>query len=138
VSHVDARRPTFPRRRRGGSTPDRRGRVYTGCIVHAPGPGRVTLYLTHAPEAVLEELEVLHPGVYAIINDAPRTERALREIRETLGLRELRASFLPALQAELDAAFGCGVVRVVKGERIRLQGRAATRAPLRAPASSAR
>lgn len=113
---------------------------YTGCIVHHPGPGRVTLYLANAPETVLEELESLHPGTYAILNDAPRSENAVLEIVGTLTpakLRDLlgvevnsfgptadgyvqvgiRGPFVAFAQATFDAIYGCGVVRVFEDER---------------------
>ena len=130
---------------------------YTSCIVHQPDPGRVTLYLASAPQSVLEELEALHPGVYAVINDAPRSARALREIMDTLNIHELKALGIDAVQigpttdgyvqvgvlspfpsraqAKLDAMYGCGVIRVFESERWHALAR---RAPLRARASSAR
>ena len=60
---------------------------YTGCIVNHPGTRNVTLYLADAPKAVVEELDELHPGVYVIINDAPRSARAVLELSETLTAR---------------------------------------------------
>jgi len=113
---------------------------YTGCIVHHPGPGRVTLYLASAPQAILEELEALHPGVYAIINDAPRSSTAVLELMDTVEIEELRAhgikvvqvgptpdgyvqvgilepAFVAVAQATLDARYGCGVIRVFETEQ---------------------
>jgi hypothetical protein len=112
---------------------------YTGCMVDQPDAGRVTLYLAHAPEAILEELEALHPGVYAIINDAPRPYSSLLEIMDRLEIHELKALGIDVVQvgptvdgyvqvgvlsasplraqARLDAIYGCGVIRVFETER---------------------
>jgi hypothetical protein len=112
---------------------------YAGSILRHPGPGRVTLYLAHAPEAVLEELEALHPGVYAILNAAPQSYSAVLELMPTLEIEELRAHGIevvlvgptrdgylqvgilgPAVvlaQAIVDARYGCGVIRVFRTER---------------------
>ena len=111
---------------------------YTGCIIHHPGPGRVTLYLANATAAVLEELETLHPGVYAIINDAPRSYRAVLQVMDDLdrsatnaiGIKAVQwgptpdgyvqvgilSPFGPMAQAVSDATYGCGVIRVFETE----------------------
>jgi hypothetical protein len=113
---------------------------FTSCVVHHPGPDRVTLYLAHAPQEILEELEALHPGVYAIINDAPRSQSAIFEAMAALEVDELRAerieivqvgpttdgylqvgilgSLVNEAQATLDARYGCGVIRVFQTERV--------------------
>jgi hypothetical protein len=107
---------------------------YTGCIVHHPGPGKVTLYLAHAPEDVLEKLEAAHPGVYAILNDAPRSQSAVLEIMATLDISGIDAvqfgptpdgyvqvgilsPFVALAQATMDARYGCGVIRVFETEQ---------------------
>jgi hypothetical protein len=108
---------------------------YTGCIVHHPGPGKVTLYLAHAPEDVLEKLEAAHPGVYAILNDAPRSQSAVLEIMATLDISGidavqfgptpdgyvqvgiLKPAFVAVAQATMDARYGCGVIRVFETEQ---------------------
>jgi len=99
----------------------------------------VTLHLAHAPEAVIEELGALHPGVYAIINDAPRSLSAALELMATLEVDELRAGGIEIVrvgptpdgnlqigilgsrvnqaQATLDAGYGCGVIRVFETEQ---------------------
>jgi hypothetical protein len=126
-----------------GAVDDARGIAgddyYTGCIVSHPTSRRVTLYLANAPEAVLEELEALHPRVYLIINDAPRPYSAVLEVMETVtmdraALRDLGIkavhfsptpdgyvgvgvlSLVPMAQATYDASYGCGVVRVFETE----------------------
>jgi hypothetical protein len=101
----------------------------------------VTLYLAHAPEDVLEELEAAHPGVYAILNDAPRSESAVLEIMDTVEIEELQAhgikvvqvgptpdgyvqvgiltpGFVALAQASMDARYGCGVIRVFETEQV--------------------
>jgi hypothetical protein len=82
--------------------------------------------------------------VYAIINDAPRSYAAVREILDTLDIPKLRAIGIDAVligptpdgcvrvgilspfeadaQAKLDAIYGCGVIRVFKGERVYAAG----------------
>lgn len=115
---------------------------YTGCIVNHPGTRNVTLYLADAPKAVVEELDELHPGVYVIINDAPRSARAVLELSETLDrsvLQDLHdlgieavsfgptpggylevgilSPLVPMAQATFDAVYGCGVIRVVQTEK---------------------
>jgi hypothetical protein len=113
---------------------------FTGCIVSHPSSRRVTLYLASAPEAVLEELEALHPGVYVIINDAPRPYSAVLEILRTVALDRSALSDLgieavsfgptpdgyvlvgvlsplvPMAQATYDSIYGCGVIRVFETE----------------------
>src|SRR6516164_1310178 len=71
---------------------------YTGCIVHHPGPAQVTLYLANAPEAILEGLEAAHPGVYAMLNDAPRSSNAVLEIMGTVQIEELGALGIKVVQ----------------------------------------
>lgn len=116
---------------------------YTGCRLRQESE-TVELWLFDAPSQVLEELEAMHPGVYAI-RKAPRPEAAVFELMEALGpeLSTLRAAGLrvvgvgptvdgylrvavmgdvPTAQARLDASFGADVARVEYGE------------PLRAPA----
>jgi hypothetical protein len=116
------------------------GAYYTGCIVHHPGPARMTLYLAHAPQAILEVLEALHPGVYVILNDAPRSSSAVLELMDTLEIEELHAhgievvqvgpapdgyvqvgilkpAFVALAQATLDARYGCGMFRVFETEQ---------------------
>jgi hypothetical protein len=77
----------------------------------------------------------MHPGVYVIHNDAPRSLNEMTEIMERIDIAPLREAGMsihgkgptqhgyvlvsverdaPAAQADFDAMFGPGVVRVVE------------------------
>jgi hypothetical protein len=43
--------------------------------------GTCEVWLANAPESVLGRLQAMHPGVYVIHNDAPRSLREIEEIR---------------------------------------------------------
>jgi hypothetical protein len=111
---------------------------YTGCRTHRDTK-TLELWLAGAPAEVLSELEELHPGTYAIHNDAPRSQAFLSELVDAIGteLETLSADGIrivgvgptqdgylnvrvmgdvPAGQASLDAMFGSGVARVEYGE----------------------
>ena len=121
---------------------------YTGCRLRQELE-RLELWLCNAPPEVLEELEAMHPGVYLLHNDAPRSEKAVFELGDALGagLPTLRSEGVhvvswgptqdgylhvgvmgdvPAAQARLDEMFGTGVARVEYGEPARAL-------PLRSP-----
>src|SRR5207302_453799 len=55
---------------------------YTGCWVRQESE-TLELWLFNAPRQVLQELEAIRPGVYAI-HDAPRSETALFELMDVL------------------------------------------------------
>jgi hypothetical protein len=114
---------------------------YTGCRLRQELES-VELWLFNAPSEVLEELEAMHPGVYLIHNDAPRSFTALLELRDALPVDRLKAEGIhivrvgpthdgylhvsvmgdvPTAQARLDTMFGSNVARVEYGEPLRLQ-----------------
>lgn len=111
---------------------------YTGCWTHRK-THTLELWLANGPEEVLTELNGLHPGKYAIHNDAPRSEATLFELMDALraDLLTLKAEGIhivgfgpthdgylhvrvmgdvPTAQARLDAMFGSNVARVEYGE----------------------
>src|SRR5438477_7285221 len=55
---------------------------YTGCRVRQDLE-KLELWLFDAPSRLLQELEAIRPGVYAI-HDAPRSETALFELMDVL------------------------------------------------------
>lgn len=112
---------------------------YTGCCTHRKTK-KLELWLASAPPDFLTELEELHPGTYVIHNDAPRSEAALFELRDSLPIDQLKAEGIrvvrvgpthdgylivgvmgdvPTAQARLDAMFGSNVARVEYGEPLR-------------------
>jgi hypothetical protein len=89
------------------------------------------------PPELLRELQELHPGIYLIHNDAPRSEAALFELMDALPVDRLKAEGIrvvrfgpthdgylhvsvmgdvPTARARLDAMFGSNVARVEYGE----------------------
>lgn len=109
---------------------------YTGCWTHRD-TNTLELWLASAPPELLTELEELHPGIYVIHNDAPRSEAGLFELMDALPVDRLKAEGIrvvrvgpthdgylhvsvmgdvPAAQARLDAMFGSNVARVEYGE----------------------
>lgn len=112
---------------------------YTGCWTHRDR-NALELWLASASPELLRELEELHPGIYVIHNDAPRSEAALFELMDALPIDRLKAEGIrvvgfgpthdgylhvrvmgdvPAAQARLDAMFGSNVARVEYGEPLR-------------------
>jgi hypothetical protein len=112
---------------------------YTGCMTHRE-TNTLELWLASAPAEVLTELEVLHPGIYVIHNDAPRSKAALFELMDALPVDRLKAEGIrvvrvgpthdgylhvsvmgdvPTAQARLDAMFGSNAARVEYGEPLR-------------------
>lgn len=110
------------------------GEYYTGLVNHHH-LGTCEVYLAKAPESVLNRLRAMHPGVYVIHNDAPRSLREIEEIIERIDVPALRdagmsihqigptqhgyvrvavESDAPAAQTKLDAMLGPDVIRVVE------------------------
>jgi hypothetical protein len=110
------------------------GEYYTGLVNHHD-LGTCEVYLANAPESVLSRLRAMHPGVYVIHNDAPRSLRQIEEIIERIDVPALRDAGMsihqigptqhgyvrvaverdaPAAQAKLDAMLGPDVTRVVE------------------------
>jgi hypothetical protein len=116
------------------------GEYYTGLVNHHH-LGTCEVYLARAPDSVLGRLRAMHPGVYVMHNDAPRSLREVEEIIERIDIAELRdagisihqigptqhgyvrvavARDAPAAQAKLDERFGPDVIRVVEEPMARL------------------
>lgn len=110
------------------------GEYYTGLANHHY-LGTCEVYLANAPKSVLSRLRAMHPGVYVIHNDAPRSLREMEEIVERIDMPALRDAEMSihqkgptqhgyvrvaverdaaAAQAELDEMFGPDVIRVVE------------------------
>ena len=104
------------------------GAYYTGLTV---GPtNTVTVYLAHAPQAVLDRLNTAHPGAYVIHNNAPRPWSAVMKVMRALWVDPLKGkitliaptqdgylrvgvrSDVATAQAQLDARYGPGIIRV--------------------------
>jgi hypothetical protein len=115
---------------------------YTGCRLRQESE-TVELWLRDAPPEVLHELEAIHPDVYAIHNDAPRTFNELLELMHSIDLSALRSqgievnrigprneghlgvgvsSDVAAAQAWFEAEYDDGLFRVFAAEPIRRQG----------------
>jgi hypothetical protein len=114
---------------------------YTGCRLRQELE-KLELWLCNAPAQVLHDLEALHPGIYLIHNDAPRSERGLFELMDVLDadLATLRGEGInvvgvgpthdgymhvrvmgdvPTAQARFDEMFGTDVAQVEYGEPAR-------------------
>lgn len=108
------------------------GQYYTGLRNHHD-LGTCEVWLADAPESILERLHAMHPGVYVIHNDAPRSLTEIEEIVERIDMAALRDAGIaihqkgptpdgyvrvaverdaPGAQAELDDIFGPDVIRV--------------------------
>lgn len=115
------------------------GEYYTGLVNHHH-LGTCEVYLAKAPESVLSRLRAMHPGVYVIHNDAPRSLGEIEEIIEGIDVPALRGGGMsihqigptqqgyvrvaverdaPAAQAKLDEMLGPDVVRVVEAPMAR-------------------
>lgn len=111
---------------------------YTGCWTHRD-TNTLELWLANAPAEVLTELEELHPGSYAIHNDAPRPEHVLDELRDSFDWSARKVEGIEIVsvgpghdgylqvgvvedveraQERLDAVYGPNVVRVSQQARI--------------------
>ena len=103
---------------------------------HARGVCEV--WLASAAESVLEHLHAMHPGVYLIHNDAPRSLLEVVEIIERIDFRSLQAAGIAIFekgpdpdgyvrvlvssdaagaQAKLDEMFGPNLIRVYEQSR---------------------
>src|SRR5947207_1025662 len=110
------------------------GEYYTGLVNHHH-LGTCEVYLANAPESVIDRLRAMHPGVYVIHNDAPRSFNEMEEIIGRIDMHALRDAGMsihgkgptqhgyvhvaverdaPAAQAKFDEIFGPDVVRVVE------------------------
>src|SRR6478735_7435931 len=63
---------------------------YTGCRLRQELEA-VELWMCDAPSQVLQELEAIHPNVYLIHNDAPRTLSELLKLMHSIDLLALRS-----------------------------------------------
>jgi hypothetical protein len=107
------------------------GEYYTGLVNHHH-LGTCEVYLANAPESVIDQLRGIHPGVYVLHNDAPRSLNEMEEIIERIDMPALREATqhgyvhvavetdAPAAQAKFDKMFGPDVVRVVEEPMARL------------------
>jgi hypothetical protein len=114
------------------------GDYYTGLVNHHDR-GTCEVWLANAPESVLNRLHAMHPGVYVIHNDAPRSLKEIEEIREGIDPVALKDPGMtihgnwptqdgylavsverdaPGAQAKLDELFGPDVIRVVEEPRL--------------------
>ena len=113
---------------------------YTGLVNHHH-LGTCEVYLADAPESVIDRLRAMHPGVYVIHNDAPRSLNEMEEIIGRIDVPVLREAGMPihqigptqhgyvhvavetdapGAQAKFDHMFGPDVVRVVEEPMARL------------------
>ena len=112
------------------------GAYYTGVVVN-DATNSDTVYLAHAPQAVVDALNTAHPGLYAIENDAPRPLSAVMRLMRSFNIDALSgdgitiSGFGPTqdgylqvgvtahvadAQAKLDAIYGAGIIKVVQEE----------------------
>ena len=117
-----------------------RATTTTGLVNHHH-LGTCEVYLASAPESVIDRIRAMHPGVYVIHNDAPRSLNEMDVIIERIDMPALRAAGMsihgkgptqhgyvhvavesdaPAAQAKFDEIFGPDVVRVVEEPMARL------------------
>ncbi|HUZ14818.1 MAG TPA: hypothetical protein VMU72_01405 [Gaiellaceae bacterium] len=96
---------------------------------------QVIVYLTHAPQSVIDRLNAAHPGIYVIHDDAPRTLRTLMRLERSFNFQILKPEGIkvysvgPSVdgylevgvsrkvaeaQEKLDRVYGRNVVRVFK------------------------
>jgi Trypsin len=82
---------------------------YSNAVVDSQA-NTVTLYLAHAPQAVIDRLTAAHPGTYVIDNTAVFSEAKVLELEDTIGGRipawaaaHVRIGFLrPTLDGHLE------------------------------------
>lgn len=110
------------------------GEYYTGLRNHHDR-GTCEVWLANAPQAVLDRLHAMHPGVYEIHNDAPRSRNEVEQIIKRIDIAALRETGMsihgkgptergyveiaverdaPGARAVFDEMFGRRVVRVVE------------------------
>lgn len=115
------------------------GEYYTGLVVQHH-LGTCEVYLAKAPESVVSRLRDMHPGVYVIHNDAPRSSREIEEVIGRIDIAALREAGIaihqigpthhgyvrvaverdvPAAQGKFDEMLGPDVVRVVEEPMLR-------------------
>ena len=108
------------------------GDYYTGLINHHD-QALCEVWLANAPESVFDRLRALHPRVYVIHNDAPRSQSVVLDLRDTLDFQVLQPHGIrivwafptedgylrvgvmgdvAAVQERLDAIYGPNVIRV--------------------------
>lgn len=96
---------------------------------------RVIVYLTNAPQSVIDQLNARHPGTYVIHNDAPRTLRVLTSLQHSFNFDVLKpegiqvvsvgptvdgflrvgvTSKVAVARAKLEDIYGPNLIRVVK------------------------
>jgi hypothetical protein len=113
---------------------------YTGCRLRQELE-KLELWLFNAPSHVLQELQVMHPGIYLIHNDAPRPRTAVDALRDSFDLAAWKAEGInanvvgptedgylqvgvledvEAAQKKLDALYGSHVVEVYESRPIHL------------------
>jgi hypothetical protein len=110
------------------------GEYYTGLVNHHHLCA-CEVYLANAPQSVVDRLRAMHPGVYVIHNDAPRSLNEMEEIIGRIDMPALRDGGMsihgigptqhgyvhvaverdgPGAQTTFDEMFGPDVVRVVE------------------------
>jgi hypothetical protein len=112
---------------------------YTGTRVD-DNANAVDVYLSHAPQSIIDQLQAMHPGTYVISNDAAHPLSELLKVEHALKLGPLdstngsievmtayptsdgylkvgvaRNSDVPTAQSKLDSQFGAGVIEVFGG-----------------------
>jgi len=100
----------------------------------------VDVYLAHAPQSIIDQLQAMHPGTYVINNDAAHPLSQLLQVEHSLSLTSLqsagidavvayptsdgylkvgvtsdRDSAIQAAQSALDSSYGAGLIQVYGG-----------------------
>jgi len=87
---------------------------YAGAVVD-DSANAVDVYMANAPQAILDQLEALHPGVYRIHNTAPATLSDLLNLQKSLPVDALRAQGIdinrvgPTADGHLIVGVGSGL-----------------------------
>lgn len=87
---------------------------YAGAVVD-DSANAVDVYLANAPQAIIDQLEALHPGVYLIHNTAPATLSDLLNLQKSLPVDALRAQGIdinrvgPTADGHLIVGVGSGL-----------------------------
>jgi hypothetical protein len=82
------------------------GGYCTGLVNHHH-LGTCEVYLADAPESVIDRLRAMHPGVYVIHNDAPRSLNEMEEIIGRIDVPVLREAGMPIHQIGLTSTATC-------------------------------
>ena len=114
------------------------GEYYTGLWNHHD-LGTCEVWLAGAPQSIVDRLHAMHPGIYVIHNDAPRSLREIEEIRDrvhTAAWQDPEISYhgngpthdgylhvsvdadAAGAQAKLDEMFAPGLIRVTEEPRV--------------------